>query len=145
MDVPELKAISVKRIFELECKHMVEFKKGEIGYQEKMEGKKDFPWADCVECICAFIPFKVPYGGNSEGYIFRDVCFANWHDYMNEVAFNRYGEKSVSFSDTFGHNVTKKEWAIKKLQELKGYVPKEVFVSAIDIVIEELNKKNYNR
>ncbi len=97
MDVPELKAISVKRLFELECKHIAEFKKGEVGYQEKMEGQKDFPWADCVECICAYIPFKVPFDGNSEGYIFRDVCFANWHDYVR-ACFAEYNKESVAFS-----------------------------------------------
>lgn len=98
MNSPEVKAKSVKRIFELECKHIAEFNKGEISYQEQQDGKKDFRWSDCTECICAFIPFRVPYGDH--GYIFRDVCFANWHDYIIAMDFAEYEKEFVSISVT---------------------------------------------
>ena len=70
---------ALKEIFKNECKHQEEFKMGEFG---RRCGNKPFEWRGCKDCVCVKIPFQVPHGGNSRGYIFRDVCFAFWHDYI---------------------------------------------------------------
>jgi len=62
---PDINENTIKMIFELECKH------------KKDRNNIDFKWQDCIECICAVIPFKVPH---SDSYILRDICFAMWHE-----------------------------------------------------------------
>lgn len=74
---PEINQKTVLRLFNLECKHKKEFKAGEIGYKERLEGKMDFRWQDCKECVCAYIPYLVAEN------ILRDVCFAVWHAEIN--------------------------------------------------------------
>ena len=70
---------SLKTVFKSECKHQEEFKLGEFG---RRCGDKPFDWRKCDGCACVSIPFKVPFDGNGSGFIFRDVCFAFWHDYI---------------------------------------------------------------
>jgi len=57
----------VQKLFKMFCLHMKEYKGKEI---------YPFVWQNCKECILREIPWQLEL----HSPIFRDLCFAVWHE-----------------------------------------------------------------